>query len=59
MRVVIDEIFAENERRFENWYEVYVVDENGNIVADSDEIYSDPEKAFEAVKRLVKEHLQK
>lgn len=57
MKVVVDEIHDCRGTKTEIWYEVYVVDDKGNLMADTDDIYNDIEKAFDAIKRLVKEYL--
>lgn len=58
MHIVFDEVQSNLNGKNEIWYEVYVVDANGTFISESDEIYKDIEKAFEAVKRLVKEYLK-
>lgn len=57
MKVVVDEIHDCRGAKTEIWFEVYVVDDRGNLMSETDDIYKDIEKAFEAVKRLVKEYL--
>lgn len=57
MHIVFDEVESNINGKKEVWYEVYAVDTNGAFISESDEIYKDIEKAFEAVKRLVKEYL--
>lgn len=57
MHIVFDEVESNLNGKRDVWYEVYVVDANGAFISESDEIYKDMEKAFDAIKRLVREYL--
>lgn len=53
MRAVLDEL----RDRKEIWYEVYLIDSQGNILSEKDEVFTSLEQAINYLRGLVDEFL--